>query len=125
MKKPVFEFQYKWKLGMVAWMLHRLSGLALIVYLCMHIVVIHNLAYGPEHFDEVMSILGSPMFKVLEIGLFGVILYHAFNGLRVIIVDFWGGTKIHKKLFWIMMGIAAALFAMGAVSMAGHIIHKL
>lgn len=123
--KPIFEFQYKWKLGMVAWLLHRLSGLALIAYLCMHIVVIHNLAYGPENFNAVMEILGSPFFKVLEIGLFGVILYHAFNGLRVIVVDFWGGTKKQKQLFWIMMAIAGVLFVAGTVSMLSHIMHKL
>jgi len=121
--KPIFEFRYRWKLGMVAWVLHRLSGLVLIFYLCMHIFVIHNLAYGEDRFNEVMELLGSPMFKVLEIGLLGVILYHAFNGLRVIIVDFWGGTKIQKKLFWVMMAIAAALFIAGAVPMAGHLLH--
>lgn len=123
--KQIFETRYRWKLGQVAWMLHRLSGLALVFYLCTHIFVIHNLAYGPEKFDSVMKFLTSPVFKFLEIGLFGVILFHAFNGLRIIIVDFWGGTKIQKKLFWIMMAIAGALFVLGAGRMLQHISHML
>ncbi len=110
---------------MVSWALHRLSGLALVAYLCLHIFVIHNLAYGPERFDRVMELLGSPAFKLMEIGLLGVILYHAFNGLRVIIIDFWGGTKIQKQLFWIMMVIAAALFVAGAAPIAGHLLNAL
>ncbi len=119
--KPIFEFHYKWRLGAIAWLLHRLSGLALIAYLCLHIYVIHNLAYGREHFDAVMKFLGSPLFKTLEIGLIGVILYHAFNGLRVIIIDFWGGTRIQKKLFIIMMAVAALLFIAGAARIASHL----
>ena len=123
--KHLFEYKYRWQLGMIAWALHRLSGLALIFYLCLHIYVIHNLAFGASRFNEVMKMVGSPMFKVLEIGLLGVILYHAFNGIRIVIVDFWGGAKIHKKLFWAMMCVAAALFVAGAVPMTGHLLRML
>lgn len=123
--KPPFEIHYKWRIGMAAWFLHRLSGLALIFYLCLHIYVIHNLAYGEKRFNETMQFLGSPLFKLLEIGLLGVILYHAFNGLRIIIIDFWGGTRIQKKLFLIFMAVAVALFVAGAARMAGHLLGAL
>jgi len=106
---------------MVAWLLHRLSGLALTFYLCLHIYVIHSLTYGPERFNAMMKFLGSPLFKALEIGLFGVILYHAFNGIRVIIIDFWGGSRIQKQLFYILMAVAALLFLAGAARMIGHL----
>jgi len=123
--KPIFETRYKWKLGMAAWVLHRLSGLALIAYLCLHIFVIHNLAYGEQHFNAVMKFLGSPPFKLMEIGLLGVILYHAFNGLRVIAIDFWGGTKIQKALFWVMMAAAGILFVFGATPIARHLLEAM
>jgi len=123
--KPLFDYRYGWHLGMIAWLLHRLSGLALIFYLCLHIMVLRNLAYGEAQFDQVMKTLGSPVFKVLEIGLLGVVLFHAFNGIRIVIIDFWGGARIHKKLFWWMMGIATALFIAGAIPMAEHMIKKL
>ena len=121
MKKPIFEFSYKWRLGMAGWVLHRLSGLALIFYLSLHIWVISHLAGGEEEFNQMMELLTTPLFRVLEVGLLGVILYHAFNGARVIFVDFFGGARYHKKLYWALIGIAALLFIAGAVPLLMHI----
>lgn len=120
-KKPFFEFGYKWKTGMTAWMLHRLTGLALIFYLCLHIFVIRNLGQGEAQFNQIMKTLGSPMFKVLEIGLLAVVLFHTFNGIRIVIIDFWGGSRIHKQLFWIMTIISIVLFIAGGIPMTVHL----
>lgn len=102
-------------------MLHRLSGLALIFYLSLHIWVINSLTLGPDKFNEVMAFLGSPLFKFLEVGLWGVILFHAFNGVRVVIVDFFKGALFHKKLFFILIAIAFVLWAAGSYMILAHI----
>ena len=70
-----------------------------IFYLSLHIWVINSLTYGEKTFNEVMTFLNSPLFKLLEVGLWGVILFHAFNGVRIVIVDFFKGSLAHKKLF--------------------------
>jgi succinate dehydrogenase / fumarate reductase cytochrome b subunit len=45
-----------------------------------------------------------------EVVLVAAIAFHAFNGLRVIAVDFFkGGTKHHKTLFWVAMGLWAVV----------------
>lgn len=102
-------------------MLHRLSGLALIFYLSLHIWVINSLTLGPDKFNEVMAFLGSPLFKFLEVGLWGVILFHAFNGVRVVIVDFFKGALFQKKLFFILITIAFLLWAAGSYMILSHI----
>ena len=79
--------------------LHRLAGLALIFYLSLHIWVINSLTYGEKTFNDVMIFLSSPLFKLLEVGLWGVILFHAFNGVRIVIVDFFKGSLAQKKWF--------------------------
>ena len=73
-----FDLNYYKFLGSWAWILHRLSGLALIFYLSLHIWVINTLTLGPEKFDQLMKFLNSPLFKLLEVGLWGIILFHAF-----------------------------------------------
>jgi succinate dehydrogenase / fumarate reductase cytochrome b subunit len=116
-----FDFNYRKFIGSWAWILHRLSGLALIFYLTLHIWIINTLTRGSEPFNEVMTFLGSPLFKFLEVGLWGVILYHAFNGIRVVIVDFAKGSLFHKKLFFILTAIAFILWVAGSVVILTHI----
>ncbi|MGE5344279.1 MAG: succinate dehydrogenase, cytochrome b556 subunit [Candidatus Omnitrophota bacterium] len=116
-----FDPNYYKFVGSWAWMLHRLSGLGLIFYLSIHIWVINTLTYGESTFTRVTTFLGSPLFKLLEVGLWGIILFHAFNGVRVILVDFFRGTYVHKKLFYIMIGIAFILWVLGSYQLLAHI----
>lgn len=118
--KKFFDLSYYKFTGSWAWMLHRLSGLALIFYLSAHIWVISTISKGPEGFNRVMGVLASPLFKLLEVGLWGIILFHAFNGIRVVIVDFWKGSLNHKKLFYIMIFIAFALWIAGGYLIISH-----
>lgn len=113
---------YRWKTGMWAWVLNRITGLALVGYLAMHIMVISNL-HNPAKFDATMRFLGSWEFRLLEIGLFLVVLYHALNGIRVIIVDFFGGAVHHARIFWWLVGIGAVLFLLGTYPMLSHALY--
>jgi succinate dehydrogenase / fumarate reductase cytochrome b subunit len=105
--------RYKWRTGMAAWALHRLSGLALIFYLTLHIWVTHNLGISQSKFNFWMDLLSSPIFKLLEIGLLGVVLYHALNGLRIILIDLGWGVKYHKAVFWGLVLIGGVAFLAG------------
>ena len=108
--------RYRIHLGTLAWILHRLSGLALIFYLLLHVWVIHHLINGPKSFDEIMQSFNTPLFKFLEIGLVGVILYHLFNGLRITLIDMGVLVERQKLLFAIAVILwLASWFAIGAV----------
>ncbi len=120
-QNKIYDVSYHNFLGSWAWLLHRLSGLALIFYLTLHIWVISHLAQGAESFNAMMDFLNTPLFKILEVGLWGVILFHAFNGLRVAIVDFGHGALAHKKWFVILIGFAFLLWAAGSAMILMHI----
>jgi len=106
---------YKWHVGTVAWILHRLSGVLIIFYLVLHIWVMSFLQKGPESFNRVMHFLESPLFKLLEIGLLGVVVYHALNGIRLTILDLGWGMAHQKKMFWAVVGVGIVLFVLGAI----------
>ncbi|MCK4762127.1 MAG: succinate dehydrogenase, cytochrome b556 subunit [Candidatus Aminicenantes bacterium] len=116
-----FDFSYYKFVGSWAWILHRLSGLALVLYLSLHLWVINTLTRGPEQFNKVMTFLNSPLFKFLEVGLWGVILFHAFNGIRVVLIDFSKGSLFHKKLFYILITTAFILWAASSYVILTHI----
>jgi len=98
--------RYRIHLGTAAWILHRLSGLGLILYMLLHIWVIHHLIGGEESFNGIMEFFNNPLFKTLEIGLVGVILYHLWNGLRVTLVDIGVAVERQKQVF----GVAVVLW---------------
>ncbi|MFB3907547.1 MAG: succinate dehydrogenase, cytochrome b556 subunit [Candidatus Eisenbacteria bacterium] len=106
--------RYRWHLGYVAWILNRVSGLAITFYLVIHIWVIHHLSKGPEGFEKVMGMVQTPLFKLGEIALLGAILYHAMNGIRVLLVEWGQGYLVQRRLFWYVMAAGVVLFVFGA-----------
>jgi succinate dehydrogenase / fumarate reductase cytochrome b subunit len=120
-RTKLYDLSYYNFIGTWAWILHRLSGLALIFYITLHIWVINTLSQGPTKFNAVMNFLNSPFFKYLEVGLWGVILFHAFNGLRILLIDFFKGSLKQKKLFFFLIAIAFLLWAIGSTMIISHI----
>ena len=99
-----------WKgIGMWAWILFRISGLVLAAYLFVHVWVIsQGRASGAETLDSFFEFFDKPLLVLLDMILVGAVLYHALNGVRILLMDFGVGIKNHKAVFWICMLIAAA-----------------
>ncbi len=101
-------------IGMWAWILHRLTGLGLVLYIFIHIVLMSSsLLRGRQAFDAMLSyLMGHPVFQVLETLLLGAALYHGFNGIRILLFDLGLGIGVRRQklLFWIFMIIAAILW---------------
>ncbi len=111
--------RYRWHTGTWAYILHRLTGLGLTLYLFMHIFALHTLK-DAEKFEAEMRLFSHPLVKLLEIGLLAVLLYHAMNGIRIMIVDFGKGAYNHKRLYWIFFFITIVLFGIGAYPILSH-----
>jgi len=97
---------------MWAFVLHRITGLGLIFYLLLHILVISSVLLGGGTFDQVLGFLQQPFFIVLEMGLVFCVVYHALNGTRLLLFDLGLGVRRQKLLFWLAMVAAAALLAL-------------
>jgi succinate dehydrogenase / fumarate reductase cytochrome b subunit len=101
---------YRWRTGAVAWLFHRVSGLALTLYLILHVWVTHHVVQGERSFDRIMGFLSSLPFKVFEIALLAAIAYHTANGIRILIIDFGQGARYHKPLFWGAVAVGLVVF---------------
>ncbi|MEM6286079.1 MAG: succinate dehydrogenase, cytochrome b556 subunit [Bacteroidota bacterium] len=108
--KPVQR--YKLRVGMVAWILHRLTGLGLVAYLAIHVWGLKAIT-NPEAYNALIASYHQPLFKVAEVGLLGAVVYHALNGLRIVLIDFMGWSPNHKKLFWTLGAVALVLVVVG------------
>ncbi|HKS73402.1 MAG TPA: succinate dehydrogenase, cytochrome b556 subunit [Terriglobales bacterium] len=102
--------------GMTAWLLQRVTGLLLLFYLFLHVETIHQLSAGQAAFDRQLAFYSTPFFKLLEIGLLATVILHAFNGIRLTVLDLGIAHGRQRKLFWVLVVSAgAALFIAGAV----------
>lgn len=96
-------------LGTISYWLHRLTGIGLAIYLLMHTFVLSSAISGPEEFNTRMGTVQNPFFAFLEIFLIAGVFIHMLNGLRITLADFFGWTRMHKSIFWIIVVIFIAL----------------
>ena len=103
---------------MLSWILHRLAGVGVLLFLALHIVDTFLVGFGQEVYDQVIAVYKTPFMRVMEVLLVAAVLYHALNGIRVILIDFWGaGTRYQLQLFWAEAVLLVLLFVPAAVIM--------
>jgi fumarate reductase subunit D len=93
-----------------AFLVHRLSGLALAVFLPVHLVVI-GLAVEASALDGFLSWSALPLVKAAETLLVVLLALHLFGGLRLLAIELLPWSNRQKD--WIGWAAAAAL-AVGA-----------
>src|SRR4051812_35840211 len=112
-------FRYRGGEGMVAWAFHRISGVGIWAFILLHILDIWLVGANPKLYDEVLKVYASPIGRVGETLLGAALLYHALNGLRIIIMDFWPAmTRYHRQLWYANW----ALFALVGLPVAAQIL---
>lgn len=101
---------YRGREGMWSWVLHRITGVAIFFFLIVHILDTALVRVSPEAYNAVIASYKNPLMGVGEIGLVGAILFHALNGLRIILVDFWSkGVRYQRGMFWTVLVVWAIL----------------
>jgi succinate dehydrogenase / fumarate reductase cytochrome b subunit len=109
MVKPLAYLTYRGGPGHWSWLLHRLSGIGVFLFLLIHIVDISLIGWGPKVFNRLLFLYRHPVLRVGEVALVAAVLYHALNGIRICIIDFWPETMvIHRKLSY-AVGIAFSI----------------
>ncbi len=110
---------YRGREGQIAWMLHRLSGVAIFAFLALHIVDIFLMAFGPEVFNTLLFFYHQTFFKLsIVFGLYPGVLYHGLNGIRIATMDFWPDLGKKQAMLWrVQMVIFAVLYIPSAIVM--------
>ncbi len=121
--QPDSKFRRTWQwgdvrrrhLGMWAYALNRLTGLGLLAYLYLHLIVLSQLARGPSAWDGFVTLAKSPAFLALDVVLLAGLLIHGLNGLRLTLNGFGLGVRAQKSLFLACMAVAVVAGVVGAV----------
>jgi succinate dehydrogenase / fumarate reductase cytochrome b subunit len=94
---------------MWSWVLHRITGATIFFFLFVHVLDTALVRVSPEAYNEVVNTYKTPIIGLMEVGLVAAVLYHALNGIRVILIDFWQHGPRHQRLM--LWGVAAIWLA--------------
>ena len=96
---------------MWSWLLHRITGLGILLFLLVHIVDISLLGFGPNVYNEGIALFVTPIVRLISLALIAAVFYHAFNGIRIMIIDFWPkGARYQASMFWAVMILTIICF---------------
>lgn len=99
---------YRGREGQWSWVAHRITGVVIFFFLLVHVLDTSLVRVSPEAYDVVIESYKNPIMGLGELGLVAAIVFHAFNGLRVVLVDFWKkGPKYQRQMLWAVIGLWA------------------
>jgi succinate dehydrogenase / fumarate reductase cytochrome b subunit len=86
----------RWGVERYLYTLHRLTGLGLLTYFLLHILVTSSRAFGQTAWNNAMGMVKGPIFTLGEFLVFAAFAFHATNGIRLVLVEL--GIGIGKPI---------------------------
>jgi succinate dehydrogenase / fumarate reductase, cytochrome b subunit len=109
---------YRGREGMWSWVAHRVTGVLVFFFLLVHVLDTALVRVSPDAYNTVIDAYKNPFMNVMEVGLVGAVLYHAFNGVRIILIDFWEqGPRYQRQMLWVVVAVWLVLMVPGAYFM--------
>lgn len=114
LKRKVGFFQgLKYQGGgpMLAWMLHRITGLSILLIVGLHV-------YASFFMQQTGSDLGTTFNIIYESWIFQIIvifivIFHGLNGLRIIILDVWpNALRFQREALWLQWFIFVPVYGL-------------
>jgi succinate dehydrogenase / fumarate reductase cytochrome b subunit len=102
---------YKGGGPMWAWLLHRTSGLAMVLFVGLHIIA----GFVTQQFGSEAGIAINTIYEnwIFQLVLFFLVIFHAVNGLRVVILDLWPALlEYQREVIWLQWLIFIPLYTL-------------
>jgi succinate dehydrogenase / fumarate reductase cytochrome b subunit len=106
--------RYKGGGPMLVWVLHRISGIGIALFVGLHILAsVTSQLYGWEIAKSINILYESSVFQMV---VFFCALFHAINGLRITILDLWPKLIEHQReAIWVEWAVFIPLFSLAVV----------
>ena len=96
--------------GFVAALLHRLSGIALAIFLPVHFLALGTALNGASALDSFLTATATPAVKIAEFAIVTALAIHMSLGLRVLAIEF---LDVRERTAAVVSLCLAAGFAVG------------
>jgi len=106
---------YRGREGMWSWVAHRITGILIFFFLFAHVVDTAMVRISPAAYNSAVDTYKNPVVGLMEVGLVAAVVYHALNGVRVLLVDFWSrGPRLQRQMsygvvaLWVLLMVPFA-----------------
>lgn len=85
---------------MLAWILHRVSGLAMIIFVSIHVVASFFMQQVGSDLATAINIVYESIY--FQVFIYFVVIFHTLNGLRIILLDTWPKLlEYQREMTWL------------------------
>ena len=116
--------RYRGAIGQWSWVLHRLSGLGVVLFLVLHVIDTSWAVFYPAKYEIAIATYQTPLFTLGDFFLVAAVIYHAYNGLRIAILDskpeWWKHQQ--RAAVWVL-GLTALTLIPTFFLMFNHVIN--
>ena len=117
---------YRGREGMWSWVAHRVTGVLIFFFLFAHVLDTALVRVSPDSYNRIMETYKTPLVNLMEVGLVGAVLFHALNGIRVVLIDFWAkGTRYQKQMTFAVVGLTTLVMVPGTYFMVERTVREL
>lgn len=117
---------YRGREGMWSWVAHRVTGVLIFFFLFAHVLDTALVRVSPASYNAVIETYKNPVVNVMEVGLVAAVLFHAFNGVRVLLVDFWSkGVRLQRQMLYVVVALFVILMVPASYFMLRHTVATL
>jgi succinate dehydrogenase subunit D len=102
-----------------AFVLHRVSGIALAAFLPLHFWALGQALQGEAALDDFLRFAEAPAVKVAEWGLVVLLAAHLSGGLRILVIEFLPWDGLRKNWIAATVGISIACGLAFALALVG------
>ena len=104
-------FTYKGGGPMLAWLLHRIGGLAMVIFIGLHVLASFSMQQFGSNWGTAINVFyESWQFQMV---LYFFVLFHVLNGTRIIILDLWPRfLKYQREATWIQWIMLVPIYIM-------------
>ncbi|MFN8032349.1 MAG: succinate dehydrogenase, cytochrome b556 subunit [Mycobacterium sp.] len=116
---------YRGDPGMWSWVLHRITGATVFFFLFVHVLDTALVRVSPQAYNEVVETYKTPIIGLMEIGLVAALLYHALNGVRIVLIDFWWtGPRYQRQMLWAVAAVWLLVMVPSLVIIGMHMAER-
>lgn len=101
---------------MLAWILHRVSGVGMIVFVTLHVLGSFLTQQMGSDLGITLNIIYESLY--FQLFIFFCVIFHAVNGLRIIALDIWPRLiRYQKESTWLEWFIIVPVYGLAALIM--------
>jgi len=115
--------RYRGAIGQWSWVLHRITGLGVVFFLTLHVIDTSWSVFYPQLYVEAIATYQSPLFTIGEFALVAAVVYHALNGIRIVIFDYrprW--WKYQQRAAYWVLGLSVLILIPTFLIMFGAVV---